>query len=146
MEMFVLVKEGGVTLIKSTLSNLSTYFLSLFSILAFVAKRIEKIQCDFFWGGINEEFKFHLVSWNKICSLISEGGLGIRSLRLMNQALLRKRLWRFANEKEAWWQSMVWFGVVGVLRNPVVRMGWGYESTFARVGGRSNATLDLTLV
>jgi hypothetical protein len=34
---------GHLTLLKSTLSNLPTYFLSLFPIPAEVAKRIEKI-------------------------------------------------------------------------------------------------------
>ena len=38
-----LSKGGRLTLIKSTLSNLSTYYLSLFPILASVAKRIKKI-------------------------------------------------------------------------------------------------------
>ena len=38
-----LSKGGRVTLIKSTLSNLPTYFLSLFPIPASVAKRIEKL-------------------------------------------------------------------------------------------------------
>ena len=57
-----LSKRGRITLIKSTLSNLATYFLSLFPIPASVVKHIEKIQCDFLWGGINEDFKFHLVS------------------------------------------------------------------------------------
>jgi hypothetical protein len=46
-----LSKGGRVTLIKSTLSNLPTYMLSLFPIPALVAKRIEKIQWDFLWGG-----------------------------------------------------------------------------------------------
>jgi len=27
-----------------------------------VANRIEKLQRDFLWGGIKEEFKFHLVN------------------------------------------------------------------------------------
>jgi hypothetical protein len=39
-----LSKDGRVTLIKNTLSNLPTYFLSLFPIPATVANCIEKIQ------------------------------------------------------------------------------------------------------
>jgi hypothetical protein len=46
-----LSKGGRVTLIKSTLSNLPTYMMSLYPIPALVAKRIEKIQRDFLWGG-----------------------------------------------------------------------------------------------
>jgi hypothetical protein len=63
---------------------------SLFPIHASVANRIEKLQRDFIWGGIGEEFKFHLVSWDKVCSLISEGGLGIHNLRMFSHALLGK--------------------------------------------------------
>jgi hypothetical protein len=56
-----LSKGGRVALIKSTLSNLPTYMLSLFPIPADVAQHIEKIQRDFLWGGLNDEVKFHLV-------------------------------------------------------------------------------------
>jgi hypothetical protein len=85
-----LSKGNRVTLIKSTLSNLPTYFLSLFPIPASVANRIEKLQRDFLWGGIGDEFKYHLVSWDKVCSSISKGGLGIHNLRMFNCALLSK--------------------------------------------------------
>jgi hypothetical protein len=47
-----LSKGGRVTLIKSTLSNLPTYFMSLFPIPTSVAKRIEKLQCDFYGVGL----------------------------------------------------------------------------------------------
>jgi hypothetical protein len=57
-----LSKEGRVTLIKSTLSNLPPYYLFLFPIPMGVAQRIEKIQRDFLWGDLGEEFKYHLVS------------------------------------------------------------------------------------
>jgi hypothetical protein len=43
-----------------------------------------------------EEFKFHLVSWSKVCSLIFMGGLGVQNLLLFNCALLEKWLALFA--------------------------------------------------
>jgi hypothetical protein len=45
-----LLKGGRVTLIKNTLSNLPTYFLSLFPIPSSVSSRIEKMHRDFLWG------------------------------------------------------------------------------------------------
>jgi hypothetical protein len=56
-----LSKGGRVALIKSTLSNLPTYLLSLFPVLADVAKRIEKIQRYFLWEGLNDKVQLHLV-------------------------------------------------------------------------------------
>ena len=72
-----------------------------------VAHRIEKIQRDFLWGGLGEEFKYHLVSWDRVCQPLCYGGLGIRKLVLYNQALLGKWLWRYAREKEALWRKIV---------------------------------------
>jgi len=56
-----LSKSGKVTLIKSTLSNLPTYFLSLFPLPTSIANCLEKLYRDFLWGGLGEFFKFHLV-------------------------------------------------------------------------------------
>jgi hypothetical protein len=61
-----LSKGGRLTLLKSTLSSLPTYYLSLFPIPVGVANRLDKLQRDFLWGGIGDEAKFHLVNWNKI--------------------------------------------------------------------------------
>ena len=58
-----LSKGGKITLIKSTLSSLPTYFLSLFPILVDIAIRIERLQRNFLWGGIVESPKFRLVKW-----------------------------------------------------------------------------------
>ena len=104
-----LSKGGRVTLIKSTLSNIPTYYLSFFffSIPTSVAQRLEKIQRDFLWGGMGEEFKYHLVSWDRVCEMLCYGGLGIKNLVLFNQALLGKWLWQYAIEKEALWCKIV---------------------------------------
>ena len=89
-----LSKGGRVTLIKSTLSNLPTYFLSLFPILASMANQIERLQRNFLWGSLGDDPKIHLVKWASVCAPISSGGLRIRKLSLFKEALLGKWLWR----------------------------------------------------
>ena len=41
---------------------------------------------------MGDEFKHPLVGWDKVCTPIVNGGLGIRKLIFFNQALLKKRL------------------------------------------------------
>lgn len=57
-----LSKGGRLTLIKSTLSNIPTYYLSLFPIPVSVALRLGRLQRDFLWNGIRDEVKFLLVN------------------------------------------------------------------------------------
>ena len=57
-----LSKGGKLTLFRSTLSSIPTYFLSLFHLPAGVATRLEKIQLDFLWSGLGETQKMHLVN------------------------------------------------------------------------------------
>ena len=94
-------KGGRLTLIRSTLSGLPIYFFSLFRMPKIVRARLEKIQRDFLWGGGNLERKPHLVNWDTVCQEKSRGGLRVRGLSLMNQALLCKWCWRFANERDS---------------------------------------------
>jgi hypothetical protein len=54
-----------------------------------------------------DDFKYHLVSWSMVCTPIPKGGLCLRNLRMFNQALLGKWLWRYEHEKEALWRSVV---------------------------------------
>ena len=85
-----LSKGGRLTLLKSTLSSLSTYYLSLFVIPVAMADRLERIQRNFLWGSLEECFKYPLVVWEKVCLSIDLGGLGIRKLVHFNKALLGK--------------------------------------------------------
>ena len=59
-------------------SNLFFIFIPFTALPVGVAKRLEKLQKDFLWGGMSEEFKFHLVSWKVFCTLICSEGLGIK--------------------------------------------------------------------
>jgi hypothetical protein len=102
-----LSKGGRLTLIKSTLSNLPTYYVSLFPIPMNVANRIKKIQRDFLWGGMGDEKKLHLVSWNQVCRPVRAGGLGIRNMLKFIKALLGKWLRRYATESDALWHKVI---------------------------------------
>ena len=50
-----------------------------------MARRIEKLQRDFLWGRLGNEFKYHLVSWMDVCEPLQNVGLGIQNLVLFNQ-------------------------------------------------------------
>ena len=60
-------KGGRLTLIRSTLSNMPNYLMSLFRLPRRIKLRLEKIQRDFLWGGGNLERKLHLVNWETVC-------------------------------------------------------------------------------
>ncbi|XP_028102574.1 uncharacterized protein LOC114301812 [Camellia sinensis] len=95
-----------MTMIKSVLSSLPTYYLSLFKMPEGVAKEIDKIQSRFLWGGDALRRKIHLVKWGEVTQSKSTGGLGIRKVRLMNACLLLKWWWRFGSclLLKWWWR------------------------------------------
>ena len=83
-------KGGRMNLIRSTLSSMPIYCMSLFHMPRSVSLRLERIQMDFLWGGGALERKPHLVEWSIVCSDKQKGGLGVRNLALLNKALLCK--------------------------------------------------------
>jgi len=109
---------GRLTLIKSVLFSIPTHFLSLFPLLASVANKLEAIQRNFHWASFGNDFKFHLVRWNVVKQSLSIGGLGVRDLRLFNDAFLRKCLWRFMNEKGNLWRKLV------AIKYGATSLGW----------------------
>ncbi|RVW17271.1 Transposon TX1 uncharacterized 149 kDa protein [Vitis vinifera] len=90
--------------------------------------RLEKIQRDFLWGGGTLAHKPHLVRWNLVCLEKRKGGLGVRNLSLMNNALLCKWNWRFANERDALWRNVI------SLKYGVEEGGWCTRDVMGRNG------------
>ena len=89
------------------MASMPIYEMSLFRMPKVVARRLEKLQRDFLWGGGNLERKAHLVNWEVVCAYKEKGGLGIRKLALLNKALLGKWIWRFSCDKENLWKKVI---------------------------------------
>ena len=75
-------KGGRLTLIRSTLSNMPIYYMSILRMPRSVRLRLKQIQRDFLWGGGALERKIYLVKWRVVCLDKSKGGLGVKCLRL----------------------------------------------------------------
>ena len=86
---------------KNTLWNLPVYFMPLLTIPASIAHRLEKIMRDFLWNTRENDNAVYQVNWDEICRPRQKGGLGIRPLRVMNDALKTKWLWRCTKEEDA---------------------------------------------
>lgn len=107
-----------MTLIQSALANLPVYFMSPLKCPMFVVNRIEKLERDFLWQDGDARKKIHLANWNSICQSKKYGGLGIKPLKLMNQAFLGKWLWRLRDGSDSLWRDIV------LAKYKVGRNGW----------------------
>ena len=89
------------------MTNLPVYLMSLFRMPKSVSSRLEKIQRDFLWGSSSTKRKIHLIKWENVCRCKMKEGLGIKSLFLMNKALLTKWAKRFAEEENTFWKIVI---------------------------------------
>ncbi|CAN1786346.1 Putative ribonuclease H protein At1g65750 [Linum perenne] len=69
------------------------------SILNVIDCRIRR----FVWGGSNDQRKIHLVSWDIICRPKSQGGLGLRKARELNEAYTMKLGWQLLKHPDKLW-------------------------------------------
>lgn len=98
---------GRLTLIKSVLDSIPTYYMSLFPIPKKVLKQLDKIRRDFLWEGNINTHMFHLTKWDKVTQPKHQGGLGIRDLEVHNKCLLMKWLWRYCTGESTLWKEVI---------------------------------------
>jgi len=81
---------GKITLAKSVLGSLPSYYLSIFVAPMGVLESLEKIRRQFIWGGSDQKGGICWVTWEKITASKELGGLGLGSIRDLNLSLLAK--------------------------------------------------------
>jgi hypothetical protein len=85
---------GRIVLINAVLNAIPIFSLSFLKMPMSVWKKVVKIQRQFLWGGVRGGNKISWVKWAVVCKEKSQGGLGVRDVRLVNLSLLSKWRWR----------------------------------------------------
>ncbi|KAK1409431.1 hypothetical protein QVD17_35957 [Tagetes erecta] len=98
---------GRLTLLKSVLEALPTYYFSLYKAPAKIIDILEAKRRRFFWGGKEDTKNIAWVAWDQITRPKKYGGLGLTPLKEFNIALLSKWWWRFKTEEKHLWRSLI---------------------------------------
>lgn len=95
----LLSQAGHLTLASSVLQSLPLYQMSVFKFPIHMARKFDSIVANFFWGYRHDRPAMHLSAFTNLSRPKNQGGLGLRSFALTNQALLAKQFWNFYNNQ-----------------------------------------------
>ena len=89
-----LSKAGKDILIKAMAQAIPTYSMSCFKISDSLCEEMTSLMRNFWWGQKKDERKMAWISWDKLCTTKSQGGMGFKHLKQFNLALLAKQGWK----------------------------------------------------
>ncbi|XP_048491371.1 uncharacterized protein LOC125492703 [Beta vulgaris subsp. vulgaris] len=98
---------GRLTLIKSSLTSLPLYFMSIYPAPKGVMQKIIKLVRSFLWGGNSNKSSMPLVSWKIVQLPKACGGLSIGNMVHKNLALLFKWIWRYFDDPSHLWCQVI---------------------------------------
>jgi hypothetical protein len=94
---------GRLVLLRSVLSAIPVFYLSLFRAPSGIIYKLESLFMQFLWGGSEKSSRINWVKWSKVCKDKDKGGLGVKNIRDFNSALLESGCgeWRLRTEKDS---------------------------------------------
>jgi len=98
---------GRLQLIKSVLSSITNFWLSVFRLPKACLQEIEKMFSAFLWSGPDLNTKKAKIAWSEVCKLKEEGGLGLKPLKEANEVSLLKLIWRILSARDSLWVKWV---------------------------------------
>ncbi|CAN1132937.1 Putative ribonuclease H protein At1g65750 [Linum perenne] len=98
---------GRVSLALFDLNSLPTYAMQTTLLPVEISNEIDRKIRSFIWDSKNGERKVHLVNWDTVCKPKSQGGLGLRSARELNQAFLMKLIWGMMKRPNDLWVQLL---------------------------------------
>lgn len=97
-----------IVLINAVLNSIPVYAMSALKLPLGTIEEIDKKRKAFLWTGDDSCSGARcLVAWDRVCQPKECGGLGIKDLRLQNEALLIKRLFHLHHSNSSW-ANWIW--------------------------------------
>lgn len=143
---------GRVQLVKTVIYGMMLYSFLVYTWPISLLKTVDRWIKNFIWSGDVNYKKVCTASWHKVCFPLNEGGLGLRSLKDINNAAALKLCWDFLHSNEKWacllrarvlrngcpilycLGSSIWSGIKhkygDAINNVVWQLGNGYRISF----------------
>jgi hypothetical protein len=96
-------------LVKSVLTSVVTYHMTIFNLPKWLIKKIDKFRRNFFWKGkkgVGNKGDACLVKWDIACRPKDLGGLSIHNLKCFGRALHQRWFWYHWTYDSKPWQGM----------------------------------------
>ncbi|XP_057775358.1 uncharacterized protein LOC130994327 [Salvia miltiorrhiza] len=91
---------GRLCLVKSIIQSSLVHTMMIYKWPGSLIKDLDKACRNFIWSGdINKKPSF-MVSWDRVCGIKEERGLGVRSFDMINEAFLMKLAWNVIKGKK----------------------------------------------
>lgn len=94
---------GRTTLERTTLAGIPMYSMKTTALPRKMCKDMDRIIRQFIWGGTNGHTHTSLVHWSIVTTNEDKGGLGIKSMSDLNDAMLMKATWELLTDGEVPW-------------------------------------------
>ncbi|XP_010445335.1 PREDICTED: uncharacterized protein LOC104727985 [Camelina sativa] len=98
---------GRVTLTKAVLSFIPVHTMSTILLPQSALEKLDRLSRSFLWGSTTDKHKQYLLAWDCVYLPKLAGGLGIRSAKQMNVALLAKVGWQLLHDKVSIWARVL---------------------------------------
>lgn len=96
----LLSHAGRLALIKAVLQSIPVYYMAVMLLPTKTTNDLKALMRKFFWGKIDRQRFMSFIAWAKICQPFDQGGLGIRDIKLFNEALVLKAVWQVASNSD----------------------------------------------
>ncbi|KAJ0434648.1 putative RNA-directed DNA polymerase [Helianthus annuus] len=98
---------GRLQLIRSVLASMHIYWASVFILPKRIICDLENGMRRFLWSQGNKIKGKEKVRWKTVCLPRGEGGLGIRRVEDMNNALMVSHIWSLLTHRESLWVKWI---------------------------------------